>query len=42
MSYALTLNSSGALALSGDVRRDRFQAQPVADGFGHGGLVLDH
>ena len=31
---------SGA-TVTGDVRRDRFQAQAVADCFGHVGLVLD-
>ena len=31
----------GGVAVAGDVRRDRFQAQAVADGFRHVGLVLD-
>src|SRR5262249_53092876 len=29
------------VAVTGDVGRDRFQAQPIADGLGHVGLVLD-
>ena len=29
------------VAVAGDVRRDRLQAQAVADGFRHVGLVLD-
>ena len=29
------------VAVAGDVGRDRFQPQAVADGFGHVGLVLD-
>src|SRR5213078_848369 len=29
------------VAVTGDVGRDRFQAQPVADGLCHVGLVLD-
>ena len=29
------------VAVTGDVGRDRFQAQPIADGLCHVGLVLD-